>query len=174
MYVYTLIVAVAVSLAGCAGTPENFSMYPIPVVKGQVLDSRTSVVLVGISGPTAVNYLQFTHSSLPAINVKFSSQADSIVAIPVSVGIRQITLSTITLAGRPGSYVGSMPVGYVPVRGQAIDINKVGIYYLASLDTSKPNESSSIPRTDQLLRLREELGNTLAGLQPINFQWPEK
>jgi hypothetical protein len=174
MKVYALIAVVAFALSGCTGTPENFTMYPTPVTRGQVFDSRTAVVLVDISGPAAIDYLQFTHAGLPAINAKFPAQGDSIVAIPIPVGINRLTLSTITIAGRPGFYVGSTAVGYLPVRTQVIDIDKPGLYFLGTLETSKLGDGSPNPRADQLQRLQQTLGDIFSGLNPINFQWPEK
>jgi hypothetical protein len=169
-----LILTGLLAIAGCAGVPENFVDYPKPLTKGESVKSNSAIVLVGISGPVAVDYIQFGHSTFPAINAKFPAQGDTIVAIPIATGVKQLAIWTITLAGRPGFYIGSMPVGYIPVKTRAIDIDRPGIYYLATLDTSKPGASSPEPNPEQLLRLRETLGDALAGLQPVNFQWPEK
>lgn len=169
-----LFLTVLLAIVGCAGLPEGFEGNPKPLASGQAIDPRMAIVLVGIMGPNAVDYLQFTHATFPAISSRFPARANTIVAIPISVGVKQLKLSTITFAGRPGFYIGSVPIGYVPVRSQSIDIDKPGIYYLVSLNTAKVADSGSDPKPEQLLYLRDTLGESLAGLQPINFKWHDK
>jgi hypothetical protein len=101
---FRLIIAMVFLLAGCASLPQGFSMYPKPLQLEETVPPGMAVILVGISGSASINYLQFTHSSMPAINVKFDAVADDIVAIVIPVGIKQMELNTITVGGHRSGY----------------------------------------------------------------------
>ncbi len=166
-----LITVVLLALSGCASLPDGFTMYPQPLGQDQKPPEGMAVVLVGVVGPGEVDYMQFNHSSLPAINVRFPPRADSIVAIPMPVGIRDLKLSTITLKGRPGFYLGSVAAGFTAVHTHRIDLAKPGLYYLATLDTSQPGKYVDKPIPLQLKELRAR-HTGLQSIQPVNFAWP--
>jgi hypothetical protein len=66
-----VVVSALLSLVvACASVPGKFSMYPSAMQSGQSVDDEMAVLLVGNIGPSSINYLQFVHSSLPAINVR--------------------------------------------------------------------------------------------------------
>ena len=88
-------------LVACAGVPGKFSMYPSAIEAGQNVDDQMAVLLVGNAGPETINYLQFGHSSLPAINARgIDLPPNGIVAIPVPVGITSLSLEDYTVSGR--------------------------------------------------------------------------
>lgn len=162
-------------LCESCSVPANFNMYPERLTGTETLGSDMAVVLVGLSGGAAVNYLQFTHSSLPAINVRFSSspQSNTIVAVPVPVGIKQLSLQVYTIAGRGAGYTpAGMSYGYVTVRTPKIDIAKPGIYYLATVDVSQPGKYVLTPIPSQLTAARNRFAQAFKQLEPVNFTWP--
>jgi hypothetical protein len=163
---------IAVGLCGCAALPPKFTMYPDALTGSEKLDNDMAVVLVGLSGPGAVNYLQFAHSSLPAINARFAPRANTVVALPMPVGIKGLHIQTYTVAGRPAGYIGSMPVGFISVRTTKIDIDAPGIYYLGTIHTPEANRASETPDPAQLREARARLADAVDGKQPVNFRWP--
>jgi hypothetical protein len=62
-----LSIIIAVFCASCS-IPANFTMYPDRLTGSETLPADTAIVLVGVTGQAAVNYLQFGHSTMPAIN----------------------------------------------------------------------------------------------------------
>lgn len=160
-------------LAGCA-TPPNFSMYPQRLQAGQNLAPDMAVVLVGITGPAAVNYIQFTHSSTPAINARFDGtpEANSIVAIPMPVGLKKLSLGVYTRAGRSGGYLPSgASFGYIDVRTPPLDITEPAIYYLATIDTARPGQYSLQPLESQLTAAKAKFADQFTGKKTANFAW---
>jgi hypothetical protein len=152
-------------LVGCA-TPPNFSMYPQKLQAGQNLAPDMAVVLVGITGPAAVNYLQFTNSSTPAINARFDGapEANGIVAIPIPVGLKKLSLGVYTRAGSGGGYLPSgASFGYIDARTPPLDITEPAIYYLATIDTSRPGQYSLHPLESQLTEAKAKFTDQLAG-----------
>src|SRR3954447_20846644 len=107
---------VSIILCGCAALPPKFTMYPDVLTGSEKVDGDMAVVFVGLSGPGAVNYLQFAHSSLPAINARFEPRTNTVVALPMPVGVKDLQVQTYTVAGRPAGYVGSMAFGFISVR----------------------------------------------------------
>lgn len=159
-------------LAGCASMPQGFSMYPTPLQEGEVVPANMAILLVGITGTSTVNYLQFTHSAMPAINAKFSEKGNGIIAIAVPVGIKQLSLSTITLGDSHSGYLSSgMSYGYVPVRTKKMDIDQPGIYYIATLNTNAPGQFQELPISSQMQSFRNGFKSSIGKLEPINFQW---
>jgi hypothetical protein len=166
-------VTASLVLAGCAALPEKFTMYPQLLKEGEKIDSDMAVVLVGIQGPLRINYLQFGHASRPAINVRFPGQGDSIVAVALPAGLSKVTLMTTTVEGRPATYIGSMPVGFIGVHTPPLDLAKPGLYFIATIDPSRPRQFSIEPDREQLNEFRRKFGATIATMQPVNFQWSE-
>lgn len=164
-------------LAGCS-TFDEFMEGSSPALKpGQTLPPGTAVVLVGIrsqQGGSKPDLYLFNHASLPGFTFRFPPQSDRIVAVPIPVGTKKLKLRELTISGQPISIIGTQTYGYVPVETRAIDIDRPGIYYLATLTVWRDAKAVPEPIPDQLMRLRAELGSTLLGLEPINFQWPER
>jgi hypothetical protein len=118
-------------VVACAGVPGKFSMYPSAIQAGQSVDDEMAVLLVGNVGPESINYLQFDHSSLPAINVRgIDVPPNSIVAVPVPVGISSLSLADYTVLGRGGYYLpNGMAIGYIPVHTPKTDIVSWTVLY---------------------------------------------
>lgn len=158
-------------LAGCA-LPADFSMYPAPLLADREPDGNVAVVLVGNSGSAAIDYLQFTHASMPAINVKDLDLApNSIAAVPIPVGTKKLSLNSYTQRGRPAGYLPSgMNYGYIPVVSPAIDVDAKGLYYAATVLTDSRSHAAA-PDAAALRQFRRMFPR-LAQLKPMNFSWP--
>lgn len=168
-----VVVALLSLVVGCAGTPDKFSMYPSAMQSGQSVDADMAVLLVGNGGPASVNYLQFIHSSLPAINVHGIDVApNGIVAVPVPVGISSLSLADYTVSGRGGGYMpNGMAFGYIPVNTPKIDISSHGLYYIATIHAGSGEGYTAHPVPAMLMQFRKTHPQ-LASLKPINFNWP--
>jgi hypothetical protein len=169
----TVVSALLSLVVGCASIPDRFSMYPNAMQSGQSVDDEMAVLLVGNVGPASVNYLQFIHSSLPAINVHGIDVApNGIVAVPVPVGISSLSLSNYTVSGRGGGYLpNGMAFGYIPVRTPKIDISSRGLYYIATIHAGSSEGYTAQPDPAMLMQFRKTHPQ-LASLKPINFNWP--
>lgn len=162
-----------IALAGCTALPPKFSMHPTPLTVGEIPDQDMAILLVGVTGPAAVDYLQFTHASMPAINVRFSGVADGVVAVAVPVGLSEISLNSITLRGRPGFYLPTgMATGFIAINTPRVDIKKPGIYYVATIDTSNPRQYSLVPIAKQLNVAKQVYEKAFASRETVNFSWP--
>jgi hypothetical protein len=172
--IWVSIVAGLLLIAGCGSLPQGFSMHPALLQAGEPVPADMAVILVGVSGPATVDYLQFGHSSMPAINARFPAKGNTIVPIAIPVGIKQLTLSTITLGGRRSGYLQSgMSYGYIAVRTPKLDIEKPGLYYIATLDTNFPGQYQSTPIREQLKAFQATYRATAGKLEPANFKWPD-
>ena len=165
------IVAAIVLISGCASTPQKFTMYPTVLKDGDTVEPDMAVVLVGVQGPWQLDYLQFGHGSLPAINVRFPPQGDLIIAVPLPVGLSNVRLMTVTVAGRPAGYVGSIPVGFVGVHTPPVQLSQPGLYYIATINPAKPQEFATAPLPEQLNAFRKRFPAIASQLQPMSFQW---
>jgi hypothetical protein len=160
------------ALAACS-TPGSLSMmYPEPLQAGSTIKSDTAIVLVGNGGSEVINYLQFVHNSLPAINARgISLPPGGIVAIPVPIGTTGLSLSNYTTSGRPGGYLANgVALGYVPVRTPPIDINSPGLYYAATIFPGQQHNFEIKPPGSLLTKLRKERPE-ISDLKPVNFTW---
>jgi len=61
---------------------------------------------------------------------------------------------------------------YRTVRTTPIDIDKAGIYYIATIDSLNVAASSQAPVESQLREVKDRLGSAFGKLEPINLQWP--
>jgi hypothetical protein len=170
-----VVVSALLSLVvACASTPGKFSMYPSAMQAGQSVDDDMAVLLVGNAGPEGINYLQFVHSSLPAINVRgIDVPPNSIVAVPVPVGISSLSLGDYTVSGRGGGYLpNGMAIGYISVDTPGIDISSRGLYYIATIHAGSSERYTAHPDPATLTQFRKTHPQ-LASLKPINFSWPQ-
>jgi hypothetical protein len=171
--VFRIIITItAFALVGCGTSGGSSVMYPEPVQSGSAIKSDTAIVLVGNGGSDVINYLQFEHSGLPAINARGITLAPGgIVAIPVPVGTSRLSLSNYTASRRPGGYLpNGMAMGYVPVRTPPIEINSPGLYYVATILPDQQPNFESRPNGAQLAKWRKERPE-LSSLKPVNFSW---
>lgn len=147
-------------------------MYPEAVGEGQKLSAETAVLLIGNAGPASVNYLQFDHSSLPAINVTgINLPPNGIVAVPVPVGLKNLSLEDYTVSNRAAGYLpNGMAVGYIPVHSPPIDIAAPGLYYVATLHAGSAEKYSTNPDHATLVRFRATHPQ-FSNMKPINFVW---
>jgi hypothetical protein len=166
---FLLVAGLALFISSCATVP-GFEMYPTPLTPTQKVASNQAIILVGSSGPGGVSYVQFLHSGMPAINVRqpFSSE---ILAVPMTVGIKQLKVHVYTATGQGSGYIGSMSFGYNTVKSVPVDIDRPGIYYLGTI---QPAHRQVVPDPDsaQLSQLREKYKASFEGLEPVNFRWP--
>ena len=155
--------------------PANFTMYPDRLTGSETLPPDMAIVLVGVTGQAAVDYLQFKHASMPAINARFSGspEGNTIIAVPVPVGIKQLSLQVYTIAGRGAGYMPTgAPYGFITVATPKIDISTPGLYYIATLDVNQPGKYSQAPIADQLRAARVRFATSFTGQNPVNFAWP--
>lgn len=149
-------------------------MYPSVLQTGQSVDDGMAVLLIGNAGPGSINYLQFDHSSPPAINVRgIDVPPNSIAAVPVPVGVSSLSLEDYTVSGRGGSYLpNGMSIGYIPVHTPGIDISSPGMYYIATIHAGLSARYSVRPDPAMLMQFRKTHPQ-LASLKTINFSWPQ-
>jgi hypothetical protein len=159
-------------LVACS-TSHLSTMYTQPVGSNSVENSM-AVVLVGNAGPETINYLQFTHSLMPAINARdINLPPNGVIAIPVPIGTKGLSLAVYTATGQPGGYLPSgTSYGYVPVRTPKVDINSRGLYFIATVLPGRRENFDPNPNPSALARLRSAEPQ-LADLTPVNFTWPK-
>ena len=167
-----LLLIVVATFGGCSSSGLS-TMYPDAVQSGSAVKNDTAIVLVANDGSEAINYLQFVHSSLPAINARGINLAPGgIVAIPVPVGTNQLYLSNYTTAARPGGYfTNGSSYGYIRVDTPPFDVRSPGLYYVATIFPGQGRKFEVKPTAQQLAKLKKERPE-LAGLNPVNFSWP--
>lgn len=147
-------------------------MYPDSVRPGDAIKNDTAVLIVGNGGSQTINYLQFVHSSLPAINARgINLPPGGIVAVPVSVGTSSLSLSNYTSPAAPAGYLSNgSSFGYIPVGTPPIDITSPGLYYVATIFPGQRPNYEVKPTNQQIARLKKDRPD-LARLTPINFSW---
>ena len=167
-----LFLTVICTVAGCGGSQFGSTMYPDAVQPGDGVKNDTAILIVANGGSQTINYLQFVHSSLPAINARgINLPPGGIVAVPVPVGTSGLSLSNYALSAAPSGYLSTgASYGYIPVRTPPIDITSPGLYYVATvLPGQQPNYEIK-PSSQQIARLKKERPE-LARLSPANFSW---
>jgi hypothetical protein len=175
MFLRLMAVSALLSLTvSCGSVPDKFSMYPSALQDGKSVDNDIAVVLVGNTGPESISYLQFGHSSLPAINVRgIDVRPNSIVAVPVPVGINGLSLEDYTVSGRGSGYLpNGAAYGYIAVHTPRIDISSRGLYYIATIHAGLTERFTVNPDPAMLTQFRK-MHPQFANLKPINFSWPQ-
>lgn len=171
---WAFVLCMSLAVAGGCGLSSNFSLNLDAVTADKDVEDNLAIVLVGNSGTTAIDYLQFSQSPSPLpINVRGKNVApNSIVAIPIPVGTKSLSLKSYARSDRPAGY---MPTGsyygHIAVDSQAIDIDAKGLYYAATVFPGRPEASSAAPDPNALEEFRRAHPR-LAQLRPINFAWP--
>ncbi len=168
---FSIIIVTSFALAAC-NTTGGSSMYPEALQAGSAIKADTAILLVGNGGTETINYLQFVHSSLPAINAGgISLPPGGIVAVPVPVGTTGLSLSNYTTSGRPGGYLSNgMALGYIPVRTPPLNVDSPGLYYVATIFPGQQHNFEIKPTGTLLSQFRKERPEVL-GLKPVNFSW---
>jgi predicted small secreted protein len=166
------ILSIVIVTASALGACNTTSMYPEPVQAGSAIRNDAAILLVGNGGSETIDYLQFVHSSLPAINARgIRLSPGEVVAIPVPVGTTKLYLSNYTTSRRPGAYLpNGVAFGFVRVDTPSIDINSPGLYYVATIFPGQERNFETRPAGPQLIKLRKERPE-LAELKPVNFSW---
>jgi hypothetical protein len=157
-------------------TPLQSAMYPRALDSSSLPDNDEAVVLVGNAGSETIDYLQFTHSSLPAINARnIMLLPGGVVAIPIPVGTKSLSLSNYTVAGRPGGYFfNGMSTGFVPVNTPPIDINSRGVYFVATISSDRRSTTHFDTRpSSALLSKLKGTRPKISTLKAMNFTWPK-
>lgn len=149
--------------------PDGFVMSPSPLRAGEGIPQNAAVILIGVAGAESVDYLQLRHSAFPGMSTAFPAQPNTIVAIAIPVGIKQLSISDVTIGRRRAGY---RPNDTVEVHTPKLDIDRPGFYYVATLDTDNPGQFQVTPLPEQLKKFRAEYGGTVERLEPINFKWP--
>ena len=166
----TLLVLITIILfSGCSMR----TMQPELTTDTQI-DNNTAIVLVGVVGPGVVNYIQFCHDSIPCFNYHGLNLSDDVIALPMTIPIGSLELNSYTMVGRPGFYLpNGVGVGYIGISDKPIELNKPGVYYHLTIDTTENGSFLEKPTKELLLRAKEKYGQALSGLKPLNFEWPE-
>jgi hypothetical protein len=155
--------ATVLSLAACT-LPPNFQTNPGPMTADTQLPPDSAVLLVGLTGPRAVTSIQLCHTRIPCINaLGITDGKDRIVAIAVPVGINGLYMDKVLLEG--SAY-------YREVHTAPIDIDRAGIYFVATIDSLNVSGYSTAPIEGELREVRARLGPAFGKLEPVNFQWP--
>ncbi|MBI3571665.1 MAG: hypothetical protein HY082_11300 [Gammaproteobacteria bacterium] len=151
--------------------PDGFVMDPRPLRIEDGLPKNSAVILIGVSGAESVDYLGLSHSAFPRMNTTFPAHSNTIVAIAIPVGIKRLSIYSVTIGRRRAGY---QPNDTVEVHAPELDINRPGLYYVATLDTNHPGHFQTAPLPEQLKKFRAEYGSTVERLDPINFKWPNQ
>jgi hypothetical protein len=111
---------------------------------------------------------------LPAINAQgIDLPPNSILAIPVPVGLTGLSLEDYTVSGRGAGYLpNGMAIGYIPVHSPKINISSWGLYYIATVHPGSLDGYSTRPDPAMLMQFRKD-HPAVANLKPINFSWPQ-
>jgi hypothetical protein len=159
------------ALASCATQPQ-FTRHPLPLLGHEKPPADMAIVLIGIVGPRKLDYMGLNHFRLPTIRAGFQPTTDAIVAFPIPVGIKGLNVNEFTAAGSRVGNIGSMSYGYVGVHSNRVDIDTPGIYFLTTVDSSRPESFDKTPLPSQLRDARRRLAVSLEGREPVNFTWP--
>jgi len=156
--------------------PDGFAMDLKPLRVGEGIPPNFAVILIGVAGAESVDSLGFDHSSRPSMRASFMdarspAPSNTIVAIAIPVGIKQLSISDITAGRRRAGY---RPNDTVAAHTPKIDIDRPGFYYVATLDTDNLGQFQATPLPEQLKQFRADYVGTVERLKPINFTWPSQ
>ena len=166
----TFILFVALVFVGCSIRP-----FQPPLSSKTVIDNNnTVVVLVGVVGPSAIDYIQFCHNGFPCFNYRNINLSNDVIALPMTVPMGNLELNSYTTANRPGYYLpNGVSYGYIGLDDKHTNLNEPGIYYHLTIDTTQSGKFFEKPTRNLLLIAKEKYGKALEGLKPLNFEWPE-
>jgi hypothetical protein len=151
--------------------PDGFDMSPKPLQVREVVPKNFAVILIGINGTGSADYLYLNHSARPGMLSNFPAKSNAVVAIAIPVGFKQLSISQTTVSQSQAGIRTSDTVG---MQTPKLDIDRPGIYYMATLDTNHPGQFQTGPNEEQLKVFRAQYRDTLGNLQPINFEWPSQ
>lgn len=151
--------------------PDGFDTRPSPLRIGEGIPQNFAVILIGVVGAEPVLYLSFRQSADAGMVSDFSAQSNTIVAIAIPVGIKQLSISGITSGRRRA---GNLPNDSAGVNTPKLDIDRPGLYYVATLDTDHLGQFQTAPLPEQLKQFHADYAGTVESLEPINFKWPSQ
>ncbi|KFB66113.1 hypothetical protein [Candidatus Accumulibacter vicinus] len=154
--------------------PDGFNLSPRSLSVGEGIPENFAVILIGVTGAESVDFLDFDHSAQPSMSAsfmdaRFPAPSNTIIAIGIPVGIKQLSIHQIT-SGRRRS--GFRPNDTVGVNTPKLDVDRPGLYYVATLDTDNPGRFQIAPIPEQLIQFRATYVDMAQNLAPINFKWP--
>ena len=151
--------------------PDGFEANPKPLGIGEHIPDGFAVVLVGFAGAQSVESLRFDHSSSQSIamNATFSARSNTVLAFAIPGGIKSLGLVSVGIGRSPFA---NSTDGWGRVISRKVDVNRPGVYYLATLDTDHPGKVLATPLPELLKKFRTDYADTVGTLEPINFSWP--
>lgn len=100
---FFVIGALLTTLVGCIASYGSVKQDALPI--GRVVPEGYGVVLVAVTGPYSVDYIQLCHSKVGGCqNYRFPPLADDVIALPVALPKSQLELNSYTRAGRASGY----------------------------------------------------------------------
>ena len=167
------ILAMLLGPIGCS-TP-GVTQYPKPLSSTAQVNPGSVILLIGVRGPDAVNYIQLCHAGIPCMNFRIEPIRDDVVALPVPAGLRKIEFNSFTTAGQGGGYfpIGGavMQMGYRSVQDPPVDLPTGGVYFLGSIDTSERTPTLVPPSKSEIAKAKHKYGALLGTAEPLNFNW---
>lgn len=149
--------------------PDGFDSQPRPLQIGESVPDNFAVIMIGVVGTESLDFLHLDHSVKRGMSPNILAFPKGIIAFAIPIGIKQLSISQVT--------TGRLRAGYRPndtaqVNTPKLDIDRPGLYYVATLDTDHPGKFQTAPLPEQLKQFRVDYGKTLKKLEPINFKWP--
>lgn len=166
-----LIVPLVLALAGCVATTPVKDFHERPLSKSTVIDDKTAIVLVGVKGPLAVNYIQLCSHSTNCLNYKGIYVNNDVIALPVPLPLKGLELNSYTVTSQRSGYYGSRAYGYIGIDDERITILEKGVHYLLTIDTSEKGAFDLDPSEAELEVAQNKYSALVSGLKPLNFTW---
>lgn len=153
--------------------PDGYNSRPRPLQIGEDVPENFAVIMMGVVGTESLDFLQLDHSvgRGTGMSPTFLAPPKGIVAIAIPIGIKQLSISYVTTGRLRAGY---RPNDTVQVNTPKLDINRPGLYYVATLDTNNPRQFQMHPLPEQMKQFRADYAGTVSGLEPINFKWPSQ
>lgn len=152
--------------------PDGYDRRPSPLQIGEGVPENFAVIMIGVVGTESLEFLDLDHSVAQwGMSPMFLASSKGIVAIAIPIGIKQLRISQVTTGRLRAGY---RPISTALVNTPKIDIDRPGLYYVATLDTNNPSQFQTQPLSEQLKKFRAVYARTLRGLKPINFKWPSQ
>lgn len=170
----TIFVFTSLLLSGCAqfGSPKAD-----PWVPGTAVPLGHGVVLVAVTGPSAVNYMQYCRGNGGCLNYRFPPVANDVIALPVPIPSIDVGMDSITLANRaagvaPTGGGGSVEYGYIAIRDEPVfSVTDATVRFHITINTAQGGGYSSAANPAAIKRAAEKYGPSLTSMKPENFTW---
>ena len=162
---------VILALSGCVASTPVKDFHERPLSKRTAIDEQTAILLVGVKGPLAVNYIQLCSRSTNCLNYKGIYVNNDVIALPVPLPLNGVELNSYTVSSQRSGYSGSQAYGYIGVDDERITVNEKGVYYLLTIDTSEKGAFELVPSEAQLMTAKKKYASLVPSLKPLNFEW---